>query len=205
MLFKFYLLSLVAALVTAGLFVLAGQSAGLARDYGPLPVGHGVSVPPHTEVADAPPWLALICTLVADGTLFTSLLFGTFYLWIAAPNWPPAITPEPSRMLALVAVAALVVAAAAARGSLRAVAAGGTARGWIGLAALALLAAIAAVVGLIGGVVAASARACARRDRRRAARLCRPARRHRPSLPRQQPPASRRRLHLAPAARWICA
>ena len=56
MLFKFYLLSLVAALVTAGLFVLAGQRAGLARDYGPMPVGHGVSVPPHTEVAEAPAW-----------------------------------------------------------------------------------------------------------------------------------------------------
>ena len=87
MLFKFYLLSLGLALLTAGLFVLAGQSAGLARDYGPLPVGRGVSVPPHTEVAGAPAWLALICALVADGTLFTSLLFGTFYLWIAAPNW----------------------------------------------------------------------------------------------------------------------
>jgi cytochrome c oxidase subunit I+III len=151
-LFKFYLLALVAALVTAGMFVFAGHRAGLARDYGPMPVGHGVSVPPHTEVAEAPAWLALICTLVADGTLFTSLLFGTFYLWIAAPNWPAAITPEPSRMLALVAVAALAVAAAAARGSLRAVVAGGGASAWIGLAVLALLAAIAAAVGLVAGV-----------------------------------------------------
>jgi cytochrome c oxidase subunit I+III len=114
-----------------------------------MPVGQGVNVPPHTEVAEAPAWLALICTLVADGTLFTSLLFGTFYLWIAAPNWPAAITPEPSRMLAIVAVVALAVAAAGARGSLRAVAAGGGASAWIGLAVLALLAAIAAAVGLI--------------------------------------------------------
>jgi cytochrome c oxidase subunit I+III len=95
----------------------------------------------------------LICTLVADGTLFTSLLFGTFYLWIAAPNWPAATAPEPSRMLALVAMATLAVAAAAARGSMRAVAAGGKAGGWIGLAMLALLAAIALAVGLIFGVV----------------------------------------------------
>ena len=41
----------------------------------------------------APSWLALICALVADGTLFTSLLFGTFYLWIAAPNWPGGVRP----------------------------------------------------------------------------------------------------------------
>ena len=39
MLFKFYLLSLAFALVTAGLFVFAGRAPGLARDYGPLPVG----------------------------------------------------------------------------------------------------------------------------------------------------------------------
>jgi cytochrome c oxidase subunit I+III len=138
--------------VTAGMFVFSAHRAGLARDYGPMPVGRGVNLPPYTEVAEAPAWLALICTLVADGTLFTSLLFGAFYLWIAAPNWPAAITPEPSRMLALLAVATLAVAAAAARGSLRAVATGGRARGWIGLAVLALLAAIAAAVGLIVGV-----------------------------------------------------
>jgi cytochrome c oxidase subunit I+III len=152
MLFQFYALTLAAALLTAGLFVLAGQSAGLARDYGPLPVGHGVSVPPHTEVTGAPAWWALIFTLVADGTLFASLVFGTFYLWIAAPNWPAAATPAPDVKLALAAIVALAVAAAAARGSLRALATGGSARGWIGLALLALLAAIAACVALIGGI-----------------------------------------------------
>jgi cytochrome c oxidase subunit I+III len=152
MLFEFYLVALAAALVTAGLFVLAGRSAGLARDYGPMPVGHGVSVPPHTEVAGAPPWLALVWTLVADGTLFTCLVFGTLYLWISAPNWPPAAAPEPNLLLALVALAALGVAAAAARGPLRGLAAGGTARGWIGLAMIALLVSIAAAAGLIWGV-----------------------------------------------------
>jgi cytochrome c oxidase subunit I+III len=59
---------------------------------------------------------------------------------------------QPSLALALVTVAALVVAAVAARGSLWALAAGGATRGWIGLALLALLAAIAADVALIGGV-----------------------------------------------------
>src|SRR5208282_2685085 len=88
MLFKFYPLSAAAVLGVAGLFVLAAQRSGHARDYGPMPIGRGASVPPHTEVPGAPPWLALICTLVADGTLFTSLVFGTLYLWIAAPNWP---------------------------------------------------------------------------------------------------------------------
>jgi cytochrome c oxidase subunit I+III len=152
-LFQFYLTALAAALVVAGLFVLAGQSAGLSRDYGPMPVGHGVSVAPHTEVTGSPPWWALIFTLVADGTLFTSLVFGTLYLWISAPNWPPAQYFSPDVRFAAVAFVALAVAAAAARGSLRALAAGGMTRGWIGLAMLGLLAAIAAAVGLIGGIV----------------------------------------------------
>ena len=149
LLFKVYPLAIVAALVIVGLFLFAAQRSGHARDYGPLPVGCGVSVPPHTEVADAPPWLALICALVADGTLFASLLFGTFYLWIAAPNWPAGVAPDPSRLLALGAVAALALAAVASRRSLRALAGGGEARGWIFLAMLAVLAGIAAVVGMI--------------------------------------------------------
>ena len=152
-LFKLYLLSLVLTLVVAGLFVLGGQSAGLARDYGPLPVGRGLSLPPHTEVADSPSWWAMIFTLVIDATLFTSLVFGTLYLWIAAPNWPPPARPEPNLLLILAAVVALVVAAVLARGSLRAGATGGASRGWISLAMLALIAAIAAEVALIGGVI----------------------------------------------------
>jgi cytochrome c oxidase subunit I+III len=152
MLFHLYLLALAAALVVAGLFVLAGQSAGLSRDYGPMLVGHGVSVPPHTEVASSPPWWALIFALVANATLFTCLVFGTLYLWIAAPNWPPTETFAPNLSLAVVAVVALAAAAAAARLSLRALAAGGMTRGWIGLAMLGLLVAIAADAGLIGGV-----------------------------------------------------
>jgi cytochrome c oxidase subunit I+III len=153
MLFKFYLLALAFAFVTFGMFIYAGQSAGLARDYGPLPVGRGVSVPPHTEVAGSPAWLALICTLVANGTLFTSLVFGVFYLWIAAPNWPAGTMPEPSRLLALVTVVALAVAAMLARGSLRTAAAGAKPLGRVGLTALALVVAMAADVALIGGVM----------------------------------------------------
>jgi cytochrome c oxidase subunit I+III len=149
---KLYLLSLAAGLVVCGLFVYGAQGSGHARDYGPLPIGHGVSVPPHTEVTGTPPWWGLVFTLIADGTLFASLVFGTFYLWITAPNWPPAATPEPSFLLALGAVAALAVAAALARGSLRALAGGNAPQGWIGLTALALVGAIAAIAVLIGGV-----------------------------------------------------
>jgi hypothetical protein len=83
MLFQLYLMALVMVLVTAGLFVLSAQSAGLAAA-DPCPVGRGLCLAPHTKMAGSPSWLALIFALVADGTLFTALVFGAFYLWISA-------------------------------------------------------------------------------------------------------------------------
>ena len=153
MLFKLYFLALLMALVVAGLFVCWGQNAGHSRDFDSLPVGRGLSLPPHTEVASTPPWWALIFALVADGTLFTSLVFGVLYLWISAPNWPPAATPVTNIPLALAGGAALFAAAAATRRSLRLQASGRSPQAWIGLAALLLLAAIAGVVVLIGNVI----------------------------------------------------
>ena len=153
MLFQLYLMALVMAVATAGLFVLSGQNAGLTRDYGPLPVGRGVSLAPHTEVAGSAPWLALIFTLVADGTLFTSLVFGAFYLWISAPNWPLGMRPETNLLLALATVASLFVAAACGRGSTRSLLSGRAPQGWIGLAGVTLLTAIVAVVVLISDIV----------------------------------------------------
>ena len=152
MLFKAYLLALLAVAVVAGLFVLSAQRSGHARDLGPLPVGRGISLPPHTEVHSAPAWLALICALVADGTLFASLLFGTLYLWIGAQGDLPVVS-EPQPMLALTVIAALAVAMVATRRSLHAVATEGMPLGWIGLAAIALLAAVAAAAALIAGVL----------------------------------------------------
>ncbi|TCM13027.1 cytochrome c oxidase subunit I+III [Novosphingobium sp. PhB165] len=153
MLFKLYLLSLGMVLVTAALFVLAGQSAGQTRDYGLLPVGRGLSLPPHTETTNPPAWWALAFTLVADGTLFTSLIFGLLYLWISAPNWPPVGRPDTSLAIALASVVVLVVAAISARGALRAVVGSRAPGAWIALSAAALVAAIAGLVVLIGNVI----------------------------------------------------
>ncbi len=152
LLFQLYWLSVAGALLTAGLFVFGAQGAGLQRDHGPLPIGRGVSVPPHTEVSGTPPWLALNFTLLIDGTLFASLLFGTLYLWLSAPNWPPAATLGINLLLALTAVAALVLAAAGARGSLKTFTGGGSPQSWMGLIALALMGAIAVLVVLIGDI-----------------------------------------------------
>lgn len=153
MLFQFYLLSLAMVLVTAGLFLVAGHSAGQLQDHGALAVGRGLSLPLHTETDGSPPWWALVFTLLANATLFTSLIFGALFLWVAAPNWPPVALAGPSLQLVLGGAIALVVAATAARVSLRAGKTGGAVQGWISCAAVALVLVIASTVALIYGVV----------------------------------------------------
>ena len=108
MLFKFYFLALAVALRgRRPLRAAADRAPALPATTVRCRSADGLSLPPHTEVASAPAWWALIFTLVADGTLFTSLLFGTLYLWISAPNWPAATTPaDQASRSSLVTVAA---------------------------------------------------------------------------------------------------
>ncbi|HJW46357.1 MAG TPA: cbb3-type cytochrome c oxidase subunit I, partial [Lysobacter sp.] len=150
-LFKAYWLSLASALVVAVFFLTAAQRTGHPRDLGLLPIGRGASVPPHTEVDNSPPWIALVCALVVDGTLFTSLLFGTLYIWIGLQGTPPVMS-RPDLTLVLAVFAALVIAEVAARRSLATLTGGSMPLAWIALAMLALIAAIAAAVGLISGI-----------------------------------------------------
>lgn len=150
---KFYFVSLAAVAVAVVLFVVAGQRSGLARDHGPLPIGHGASVPPHTEVHGSPSWWAMNFTLIVDGTLFTSLLFGVLYLWFTAPHWPPDAVPAAKLPLAVGSLVALAAAALCARGSLRALGKDAAPHGWIGLTAVLLVASMAMLVMLIGDIV----------------------------------------------------
>lgn len=47
--------------------------------------------PLHSRTCDGPGRWGMIVTMMANGTLYASLLFGWFYLWTAAPLWE---TPE---------------------------------------------------------------------------------------------------------------
>lgn len=152
MLAKLYAVTVAMAAFTIVLFVVAACKAGLDRDYGPLPAGRGLSLPIHTEAANPPAWWALIFTLVADATLFTSLVFGQLFLWISAPNWPPALIAGISRILALVCLALLIVGAALSRVALRSLLRERSPQFWIGLTGVVLLSAIAGVVVLIVGI-----------------------------------------------------
>ena len=130
-------LPIVTALVTGTFFValllklywfapiaLAGVAAlgwrwawalGRRQDLGELPIGHGEAAPTHAEVDDPPGWLGSVALLLADATLFGSLLFGQVFLLTVAPGWPPPLPFSGSWLVILGAAAGAALAALAPR------------------------------------------------------------------------------------------
>lgn len=59
----------------------AHQSSAPVRENDP------VDPPLHSRTGDGPGLWGMVVSLLANGTLYLSLLFGWFYLWTAAPLW----------------------------------------------------------------------------------------------------------------------
>ncbi|PTE23402.1 cytochrome c oxidase subunit I [Cereibacter changlensis JA139] len=143
LLIKVYWLVPLAAVGVIALALRWVWGLGSRQDQGPQEVGRGLSLPPVSEVADPPGWWGMLFLLLADATLFGSLLFGYAFLWTVAPNWPPPAWMQPDPAL-------LAIAAAAVLGPLGLrLAQGALARGrglgaGLGLAALGLIAALLA-------------------------------------------------------------
>ena len=55
----------------------------------PLTPDEPADPPLHSRTCDGPGLWGMVVTLMANGTLYLSLLFGWFYLWTAAPEWSP--------------------------------------------------------------------------------------------------------------------
>ncbi|MFN3936691.1 MAG: cbb3-type cytochrome c oxidase subunit I, partial [Gemmobacter sp.] len=106
-----------------------GAVMGTPADHAPVPVAPGLLLPVHWQVRRTLAHGGAVATLVANGTLFASLLFGVGFLSVVAPGWPAPPSGLPafqSGALAVVALAALVAGSLAARGAeeMRAEAAG---------------------------------------------------------------------------------
>ncbi|APT59591.1 cytochrome c oxidase subunit I [Roseomonas gilardii] len=84
-----YWLAPLGLLATVILLLCWTPDPAARRDSGPIPAGRGLMLPPHAESGSAPSLWAMRFTLVADATLFASLLFGAAFLYVVAPNWPP--------------------------------------------------------------------------------------------------------------------
>ena len=84
LLFKAYFLAPVFAAATLALFLFWTRNGDARTDRGALPAGKDCHLPAHFESQDAPSILAIRLTLVANATLFSSLLFGGLFLWVSA-------------------------------------------------------------------------------------------------------------------------
>lgn len=125
LLFKLYWLSLVPLGLTLVLCLAWTNVTGLKHDHGELDVGGDLSVPPHYEADGPPSWWGMVFLLACNGTLYASLIFAVFFLWLVAPGWPPAELVETGLVLPLMTVIALVGAALLSRMAVSANAEGG--------------------------------------------------------------------------------
>ncbi|MBS3651841.1 cytochrome c oxidase subunit I [Pseudaminobacter sp. 19-2017] len=148
MLIKAYWLLPLSVLAVTALAVWWAWSLGSSEDEGPQPVGHGLALPPASEMERSPGWWGSLFLLLANGVFFGSLLFGYAFLWTVAPNWPPPTLLEPGLAGPLLALGGAALAFGGIRLADRAVRR--DAAPWLGLllslAGLAALAAAAVTV-----------------------------------------------------------
>ncbi|MBC7282228.1 cytochrome c oxidase subunit I [Hoeflea sp.] len=90
MLFKHYALAPFALIGVAGMFLMWTRATGARQDLDTLDAGCGERAPVHFQSRGAPSEWAMVLALVANGTLYASLLFGGLFLWVSAPDWPVA-------------------------------------------------------------------------------------------------------------------
>ncbi|MFQ6774621.1 cytochrome c oxidase subunit I [Cereibacter sphaeroides] len=146
MLLKTYWLVPLALVGVAALAIRWVWTTAPGRDEGPQPVGLGLSLP--RDVAESPGWWGSLFLLLANGTLFGSLMFGYAFLWTVAPNWPPPAWLAPSGLQGALLLAGAAGAPLLVRLAGRSLARGGSPQAGLAGAALAL-GAVAAAAGML--------------------------------------------------------
>ena len=96
LLIRSYSLAVIALLVSLVLLLrwswINGAHPGAAPDAGVMPGYPSL----HSRTFDGPGLWGMVVTLLSDGALFLSILFGWLYLWTVAPQWQvPDTAPLP--------------------------------------------------------------------------------------------------------------
>lgn len=107
----YWLSALGAALAVATLLVWAWQGEEHSREE-TVDIGNGARLPCHYTTRHPPGWWGLLIALLADATLFLSLLFAYFYLWTVSPAWPPEGFGEGGLLWPTAALLALMASSA---------------------------------------------------------------------------------------------
>lgn len=113
LLVRAYPVAIGAAVVAAGVLFRWAWENGAHRSIAPLTDEESSRGEPplHSRTCDGPGLWGMVITLLADGALYLSLLFGWLYLWTVAPNWA---VPEHSAIpLGWMALSGFLITAAA--------------------------------------------------------------------------------------------
>lgn len=83
-----YWLSVLMLVPLIGLFLHWAWTTGDRHAPVEMEIAPGLRLPTQSSARNAPGWWALVGSLLIDGSLFASLVFAYFYLWLNAPAWP---------------------------------------------------------------------------------------------------------------------
>lgn len=89
MLLSLYWLAPIFIIGTAIMVWRWASTTGTVRDPGPVDAGDGLVLPTSFAVPGSVGYWGSVLSIAASATLFGSLVFGFFFLWVVAPNWPP--------------------------------------------------------------------------------------------------------------------
>ena len=119
LLLKAYLIAISIFLVATLLFTVWTPNADARQERGPVTARGTERFPLHYESADAPSVMAMKLALIADTTLFASLLFGGLFLWISAAGERIVWTQLTWLQITFLSSAFLAALCGAAAGNLR--------------------------------------------------------------------------------------
>ena len=111
---KQYWLSVAGAIATLAALLYWAWNNGTSGPTADMEVAPGMRLPVHFKIPLTTGWWGTLIALLADGTLFISLLFAYYFLWTVSAEWPPPGYREISLALPLLAFAALLIAGFAA-------------------------------------------------------------------------------------------
>ncbi|WP_228242308.1 cytochrome c oxidase subunit I [Porphyrobacter sp. GA68] len=94
-------------------------TTGTTHDPGPVDAGNGYYLPTGFAIRGSVGYWGSVLAVAASGTLFASLVFGYFFLWVVAPNWPPPGAFGAYLLEPIIVTAGALLAVVAARLGLR--------------------------------------------------------------------------------------
>ena len=86
---KAYVFAALLVLPLLALFVAWAWTTGDRHAPDTVEAEPGLVLPTQYSARNAPGWWALVMSLLVDGSLFASLVFSYFYLWLGNAAWPP--------------------------------------------------------------------------------------------------------------------